>query len=80
MKKVIEETMVGNTEYTPISIDYLTAAGNKALAEKVKAMSDDELEIVVDNIPVDLCLKRIQKELAKHEDLVNALKNVSIML
>ena len=35
------------------------------LTNRVKGMSDEELEIVVENIPVDLCLKRINDEIEK---------------
>lgn len=89
MKKIFNETTsTVNPEYGTlpcdgerrINTDYLTQAGNNALAEKIKAMNEEELEIVVDNIPVELCLKRIQKELERNKKLVEVLRGVSIML
>ena len=46
--------------------------GNHAreeLINVIKAMSDEELEIVVDYIPVELCLKKIEKELTKAKEV-----------
>ena len=37
----------------------------KELTERIKGMSQEELLIVSETIPVDLCLARIQKELDK---------------
>lgn len=84
MKKILEDnctTSTLNIEYGVMpcdgkSVDYLTAAGNKALADKIKAMREDELEVVVDNIPVEYCLKRIQKELDKAKELEKGLAGI----
>ena len=59
--KKCEETMM-----TQMEIDELT--------RRVKAMSRDELEIVIDNVPVELCMRRIEKELEKAEAFENRVK------
>ena len=58
-----------NCTTSTVNPEYLTAAGNKALAEKIKAMREDELEVVVDNIPVEFCLERIKRELDRAKEL-----------
>ena len=59
--KKCEETMM-----TQMEID--------ELIRRVKAMSRDELEIVIDNVPVELCMRRIEKELEKAEAFENRVK------
>ena len=59
--KKCEEPMM-----TQMEIDELT--------RRVKAMSRDELEIVIDNVPVELCMRRIEKELEKAEAFENRVK------
>lgn len=35
------------------------------LTNRIKGMTEEELEVVVENIPVELCLKRINNEIAR---------------
>lgn len=41
----------------------------REFADRIRALSDEELQIVVDNIPVELCLQRIQNELDRASKL-----------
>ena len=41
---------------------YLEQVSKKELEDRIKAMTPDELEIVVKHIPVDICLRRVQAE------------------
>ena len=83
MKKILENctTSAVDPEYGTLpcdgkSGDFLSQAGLKELANRVKAMTPEELEIVVDNIPVELCMKRIQKELDRAKELETGLANI----
>lgn len=38
----------------------------EALVEVVKAMDDEEIDIFLDNIPINRIIKRIERELEKH--------------
>lgn len=85
MKKILEDNCTtstinpptpGEMLYASVGVDFLSQVGNKELANRVKAMTPEELEIVADNIPVELCLKRIQKELDKAKELENGLANI----
>lgn len=46
------------------------------LTEIVKGMSDDELAIVADNIPIQLCFDRIQKELQQKDELIKSIREI----
>ena len=37
----------------------------KELIERIKAMDQEELELVVDCLPIDICLARVQKEIGR---------------
>lgn len=52
----------------------LTDAAKKKLAERIQGMSQEELEIVADTIPIELCLNRIEKELSRAKDFENLVK------
>ena len=45
------------------------------LANRVRAMSDEELEVVLDNIPIDLCFRRVEKEIMRTRSFEEAVKN-----
>ena len=47
----------------------------RELIERVKAMSREELELVAEIIPVDLCLKRIDSELQKAKEFEKSIKS-----
>lgn len=57
----------------PVShrVEPMTNAEKEELIRRVRAMDYEELEIVAANIPVQMCLDRIKKELEKAADLVN---------
>ena len=40
----------------------MTHMEKEELSRRVKAMSREELEIVLDNVPVGLCLMRVERE------------------
>ena len=46
------------------------------LENRVKGMSDDELEVIVDTIPVNLCLERIRRELNKASEFDRQIKDI----
>ena len=81
MIKDLEYTSTVNPNYGDMPIDgkgsdFLSQVGNKELANRVKAMTPEEQEVVADNIPVELCLKRIQKELDKAKELENGIAGI----
>lgn len=43
--------------------ELMNAAEKKELENRIKGMSEEELRVVLDNIPVDLCLDRVATEL-----------------
>ena len=47
---------------------------------RVKAMSMEELEIIADILPVELCLGRIHKELDKANQMRDTIKNMSSLI
>ena len=58
-------------EYKPKMKD----SERRELIERVKAMSKEELELVAEIIPVDLCLKRIDAELQKAKQFEKSIKS-----
>lgn len=58
-------------EYKPKMKD----SERRELIERVKAMSDEELQLVSEIIPVDLCLKRIDAELQKAKQFEKSIKS-----
>lgn len=54
----------------------ITKMEREELATRVKAMDPEELEIVLDNIPVELCIERIKRENAKAEAIMDSIKEV----
>lgn len=50
------------------------------LANRVRAMKREEMELVLDNIPIELCFQRIEKELAKNKAFVEAINNAMDIL
>lgn len=53
----------------------MTDAEKKEFTDRVKAMSEEELELFVDLIPVDLCLKRIEGKLNRAREFEATIKN-----
>lgn len=54
----------------------ITKMEREELATRIKAMDPEELEIVLDNIPVELCIERIKRENAKAEAIMDSIKEV----
>lgn len=52
----------------------LTDRDREALANHIKAMSPEELEIVIEAMPVHYCLGRIQKELDQAREFETMIK------
>ena len=47
---------------------------------RIKGMSEEEMEIVADLIPIDICMKRIEKELEKAKLFKEAIKEATKIL
>lgn len=41
----------------------------REFADRIRALSDEELGIVIDNIPIEMCMQRIQNELNRYSML-----------
>lgn len=54
---------------SPEKPNELSDREKKELQDRIKAMSMDELEVVVDCIPVGLCMIRIQNEINKAAEI-----------
>lgn len=48
--------------------------------QRVKAMTMDELKMIVDYVPVELCMERINKELESAKQLKNSIIGLSSSL
>ena len=53
----------------------MTHMEKEELSRRVKAMSREELEIVLDSIPVELCLMRIEREFDKLKAFKDSVKS-----
>lgn len=42
------------------------------LAELIKAMDHDELKVIAEHIPVELCFNRVGQELARNKKFIEA--------
>lgn len=47
---------------------------------RIKGMSEEEMNLLVDLIPIDICLERIKREIDKAEVLKNKFKEASNLL
>ena len=50
----------------------LTELEKEELATRVRAMTEEEMLVALDNIPVELCIQRIVKELDKNKAFFEA--------
>lgn len=73
MLKEMGENMTKGTEKAGTSP--LTEAAKLNLTERILGMSQEELELVADTIPIELCLKRIHKELDRAKNFESLVKN-----
>ena len=58
----------------------MTNLAREELISRIKGLDEEEMELVVNLIPVDLCLKRIGKELDKLKSVENWVDRASKML
>lgn len=58
----------------------LTTADRLKLAEMTRAMSEEEMMLVLENIPAELCVKRIELELKKARAFGNAVEKAMNIL
>jgi hypothetical protein len=58
----------------------LTTADHLKLAEMTRAMSEEEMMLVLENIPAELCVKRIELELKKARAFGNAIEKAMRIL
>lgn len=58
----------------------MTNLAREELISRIKGFDEEEMELVVNLIPVDLCLKRIGKELDKLKSVENWMDKASKML
>ena len=58
----------------------MTNLAREELISRIKGLDEEEMELVVNLIPVDLCLKRIGKELNKLKSVENWVDKASKML
>ena len=53
----------------------MTHMEKEELSRRVKAMSREELEVVLNNIPIELCLMRIEREFDKLKAFEDSVKS-----
>lgn len=58
----------------------LSEVEKKELIARIKAMSQEELEIVADSLPIQFCHNRIGKELKKNAEFAKAIEDSMRML
>lgn len=46
------------------------------LANRIQALDDEERRIVIDNLPIELCFERIQREFGEYRALVDSIIDV----
>lgn len=81
--KIVKEKEEMSENCEKLKVDIGTTMSNrerKELTERIKGMSQEELLIVSETIPVDLCLARIQKELDKAKSMEESIKKLSGMM
>ena len=54
----------------------LTELEKEELATRVRAMTEEEMMVALDNIPVELCIQRIDKEVKKSQALAKEFKHI----
>lgn len=53
----------------------MTRMEKEEFIERIKGMSQEELELVVEIIPVDMCMARVNKELDRLKAFENSIKS-----
>lgn len=76
-KQTIETSVVELTDIIPPTptIDE-EQMHREELARRIQALDDEEQRIVIDNLPIELCFERIQREFEENRALVDSIKNV----
>ena len=67
--KTINEAVKDKGENT------MTRMEKEEFIERIKGMSQEELELVVEIIPVDMCMARVNKELDRLKAFENSVKS-----
>lgn len=73
----------GDTDYAPKMQKptyTLTAAEKKELTNRFGGMSKEEIDFIIDLIPIEYCLDRIHRELDKAKDFENKVKSAMASL
>lgn len=76
-KKEGESSAVIGAGSCPAKPTDMTKADVEALSCKIRAMSREELEVVLDNIPVEMMLPRIESELRKRQAFIDRINGVT---
>ena len=73
MNKEVKEQSKMKTEVKKNTT--MTHMEKEELSRRVKAMSREELEVVLNNIPIELCLMRIEREFDKLKAFEDSVKS-----
>ena len=60
--------------------EIMTNLEKEEFISRIKGLDDEEMELVADLIPIDLCMKRLEKELDKLKSLENFVASTSKLL
>lgn len=60
--------------------ELMTNLEKEEFISRIKGLDDEEMELVTDLIPIDLCMKRLEKELDKLKSLENWVESTSKLL
>ena len=70
--EICDDCVVGPTD--PENPPKMLEADRAKLAEMIRGISEEEMMVVLENIPAELCVKRIELELKKARAFGNAVK------
>lgn len=68
---------IGEVKAVPRGENGLTEADKKELTERFKGMSRAEIDIFMELVPVELCVKRIERELARVKEFESAIAKIT---
>ena len=60
--------------------ELMTNLEKEEFISRIKGLDDEEMELVADLIPIELCMKRLEKELDKLKSLENWVGSTSKLL
>ena len=60
--------------------ELMTNLEKEEFISRIKGLDDEEMELVADLIPIELCMKRLEKELDKLKSLENWVESTSKLL